>query len=409
MTRCSLSGLEITTNPQWVSIHPSGKSSTTVQRIGHNIFHFSIDADESILLDHFENELLLKAIRDSSLDGKPFYVLWNLAKVKDLSSRYKRGISELILAKQPPLQLTIFYNIDPEFRPIAESIKALMPEHMALLLADSYADAIRILLDVTSGKLTSQQSDTDPEEEKRLLFLAETARIGWLNMLNQPINLPPDNDPHYPFFKALEELRKNLQEDEHERQRILQNFTQEQDEMLKSKQHQSEQEEIRKQTLLNDFEAQKEELTEQIKQHEKEVHRAISNFHEQRGKLRDLCALVSRSAMDTATKKQLIHTCDKLIETELNEKKIALPLTTTDSAFLSMLQKQHPDLNKRELKICLMIRLSYDTEDIARSIGITKRGMESIRYRMHKKIGLTKHQSIKNYLNELSDNQQQRT
>jgi len=44
-----------------------------------------------------------------------------------------------------------------------------------------------------------------------------------------------------------------------------------------------------------------------------------------------------------------------------------------------------------------------------RSIGITKRGMESIRYRMHKKIGLTKHQSIKNYLNELSDNQQQRT
>ena len=39
--------------------------------------------------------------------------------------------------------------------------------------------------------------------------------------------------------------------------------------------------------------------------------------------------------------------------------------------------------------------------EIAHSIGLSKRGMESIRYRMHKKLGLGKHQSIKTYLAEL--------
>jgi len=46
--------------------------------------------------------------------------------------------------------------------------------------------------------------------------------------------------------------------------------------------------------------------------------------------------------------------------------------------------------------------MNYDTCDIARSVGISTRGMESIRYRMHKKLGLGKHQSIKTYLSELA-------
>jgi len=49
-----------------------------------------------------------------------------------------------------------------------------------------------------------------------------------------------------------------------------------------------------------------------------------------------------------------------------------------------------------------MVKLNYDTREIARSIGISTRGMESIRYRMHRKLGLDKHKSIKTYLSELA-------
>ena len=54
--------------------------------------------------------------------------------------------------------------------------------------------------------------------------------------------------------------------------------------------------------------------------------------------------------------------------------------------------------NREEAFTCVV----DDTIEIARSVGISTRGMESIRYRMHKKLGLGKHQSIKTYLSELS-------
>jgi len=91
-----------------------------------------------------------------------------------------------------------------------------------------------------------------------------------------------------------------------------------------------------------------------------------------------------------------------MIETELTEKRLKTELTAGDSEFLSKLQKKHPNLNQRELRVSLMVKLNYDTREIARSIGISTRGMESIRYRMHKKLGLDKHKSIKTYLSELS-------
>jgi DNA-binding CsgD family transcriptional regulator len=74
-----------------------------------------------------------------------------------------------------------------------------------------------------------------------------------------------------------------------------------------------------------------------------------------------------------------------------------MELTETDSRFLSLLKEQHPSLSEKELRICLLIRLDYDTREIARTAGLSVRGMETTRYRLHKKLGLQKHQSIKHY------------
>ena len=83
------------------------------------------------------------------------------------------------------------------------------------------------------------------------------------------------------------------------------------------------------------------------------------------------------------------------------EKQLNRETTESDSIFLSKLQKKFPNLNQRELRISLLVKLNYDTTEIARSIGLSTRGMESIRYRIHKKLGLGKHQSIKTFLSEL--------
>ncbi len=117
--------------------------------------------------------------------------------------------------------------------------------------------------------------------------------------------------------------------------------------------------------------------------------------------LRDLLDKVETLEIDPHVKKVMSNSCLSLIETKVTEKLLDIEMSESDSLILSTLRKRFPALTQRELKICLLIKLNYDTTEIARSKGLSKRGMESIRYRLHSKLGLKKHQSIKNFLLEL--------
>ncbi|WP_235923275.1 helix-turn-helix transcriptional regulator [Candidatus Chlorobium masyuteum] len=119
---------------------------------------------------------------------------------------------------------------------------------------------------------------------------------------------------------------------------------------------------------------------------------------EQLGKLLDLAYALD---VDSTQKRVITDTCKKLIKTTVTEMQLNMELTEADSAFLSTLQKRYPNLNHRELKISLLVKLNYETKEIARSIGVSTRGMETIRYKIHKKLGIGKHISMKNYLTEL--------
>ena len=90
--------------------------------------------------------------------------------------------------------------------------------------------------------------------------------------------------------------------------------------------------------------------------------------------------------------------CLRLLETQATKKRLNMVLSETETTFILRLEKKHPNLNNRELRICLLIKMGYDNEEIAERSGIKIRGMESIRYRIHKKLSLGKHDAIKNYL-----------
>lgn len=112
--------------------------------------------------------------------------------------------------------------------------------------------------------------------------------------------------------------------------------------------------------------------------------------------------MIEKINIDPATMEKISAQCATLFETSDQAAMINTELTETDSVFLSKLQKKHPNLNQRELRISLMIKLDYHSRDIARSLGLSTRGIESIRYRLHKKIGLDKHNSLKTYLTNLA-------
>ncbi len=106
--------------------------------------------------------------------------------------------------------------------------------------------------------------------------------------------------------------------------------------------------------------------------------------------------------IDHGQKRAMADICLLLLETAAMAKRLNTELTETDARFISVLEKKHPNLDNRELRICLFIKLDYDNEEIARTASITTRGMESVRYRMHHKLGLGRSGSIKNYLINLA-------
>ncbi|KZK75217.1 MAG: hypothetical protein A3K90_04130 [Pelodictyon luteolum] len=132
-----------------------------------------------------------------------------------------------------------------------------------------------------------------------------------------------------------------------------------------------------------------------------EIERATQNPGGARAELTQLLDAIYGADIPTDLKRPMTDLLVRLSEHEQLEERFGTLLTNADTAFLKQLQATHPNLTPREATVCLFVKLGYDTREIARRRGITTRGMESIRYRLHKKIGRGKHQALKTYLSGL--------
>lgn len=68
--------------------------------------------------------------------------------------------------------------------------------------------------------------------------------------------------------------------------------------------------------------------------------------------------------------------------------------------FLTRLTTQFLDLTPGEQKLCAFLRLKMDTKEIANLMGISLRGVEVARYRLRKKLGLSKLQNLSKFVLE---------
>jgi len=152
-----------------------------------------------------------------------------------------------------------------------------------------------------------------------------------------------------------------------------------------------------------EFEKEIAELHEKIATNDNDLVRVagVSSLNKTTA-LRNLLDTIYALDIDSGIKREMTDTCLHLIDNEVASKRFDTELTENDAAFIGKLEKKHPNLNARELKICLFIKLNYDNVEIAHFTGITPRGLESLRYRTHRKLGLARHDSMKSYLMALS-------
>lgn len=67
--------------------------------------------------------------------------------------------------------------------------------------------------------------------------------------------------------------------------------------------------------------------------------------------------------------------------------------------FMKRLHAKHPDLSNNERMMCAYIKMNLSTKEIAPLLNISVRGVETIRYRLRKKFGLEREESLLDYLN----------
>jgi len=66
--------------------------------------------------------------------------------------------------------------------------------------------------------------------------------------------------------------------------------------------------------------------------------------------------------------------------------------------FLYTLKRRYPDLSTTDLKLCAYLRINLTTKEIAQSLGISVRGVETSRYRLRKKLELPADMGLYDFL-----------
>lgn len=66
--------------------------------------------------------------------------------------------------------------------------------------------------------------------------------------------------------------------------------------------------------------------------------------------------------------------------------------------FISNIKKSYPDLTPQELKLCAYLRMNMSTKEIANLMQISTRGVETGRYRIRKKLNLTRNENLLEFI-----------
>jgi len=406
MNICPVTHLPIIASPQWQATHPEAGYTTEFKLIGSNIiFNEYLTNKESITLDYLDHVTFATIVKDLDLTNIPPCNIVNAEHVEELSYRYKQDFIDFAYNMGGSLKMVIIYNVSPTLRPVLETISAIAPERLPVTCAESYTDAVRIAMECSGGlERSPEEPASEKEAEQEILdyrkeFLSGIARMSWLKLYQHPVRIPEMDHTLFPFLKSLQILQEDLfqRQIEHRRQaqelkKSYERKVEEKSLLLKAQQAMNLQmEEMLKKEQSN--------LKSQIAAKEIELTRVSTAISEKTTRLGELCRQFKELDIAPERKKDMIGSCEELIMHESGVRSGGEgSLNAIDSRFLSELQRSHPDLNQRELRICLLIRNNFNTREISSSLGVSPRGVESIRYRLHKKLGLNKHCSIKNYL-----------
>ncbi len=70
--------------------------------------------------------------------------------------------------------------------------------------------------------------------------------------------------------------------------------------------------------------------------------------------------------------------------------------------FLDFLSEKHPHLTSKDLKYCCYLKMNMSNNDITHLLGINQESVRTHKYRLKKKMALSKHENLEHYLKTFS-------
>ncbi|AMQ55918.1 triple tyrosine motif-containing protein [Algoriphagus sanaruensis] len=95
---------------------------------------------------------------------------------------------------------------------------------------------------------------------------------------------------------------------------------------------------------------------------------------------------------------RLIKSIDKDLEGGEEWSQFAENFDQVHGNFITRLKERFPDLTPQEIKFSAYIRMNLNTKEIANLLGISVRGVEIGRYRVRKKLGLSRQDNLSDFL-----------
>lgn len=96
--------------------------------------------------------------------------------------------------------------------------------------------------------------------------------------------------------------------------------------------------------------------------------------------------------------KSVLKTLNDQLNGEGNWKQFEIHFNQIHNNSLDKIKEKYPDLNHREIRLCAYLKLNLSSKEIAPLMGISYRGIESLRFRIRKKMNLDSSVNLTEYI-----------
>jgi len=119
--------------------------------------------------------------------------------------------------------------------------------------------------------------------------------------------------------------------------------------------------------------------------------------------VRDKILTITQAGNNKTELTHLIKKIDDQISDHNSWDEFAYHFDQVHSGYLKKLSENNVKLSPREIKLASFLRMNMSTKEISKLLNISDRGVELARYRLRKKLNLSRDQNLVEYLIDLDE------